>query len=967
MQTVSDRQYISIWNAVNAKNYKQAKKIIDKKLSKCSDHYLEALKLYICGKTSSLPEKLSIIAQIEELAHREPFILNPDIIDLYEEILVEILPESTEIWIKTIGELRWKYVKLSPKDEHLCLQALMACLSNDDFDHARQIVNVIEKNFSKNRNYIFWNLTIMTLFSLADGFPDEKKKLWGSLALAQIAQGTLPIRSIQTPQEILLLHRIIDLSGDLEKSKFYLDDHHLGPESPIAKGEWELWRLKLKRLNQLKIWGELFNTAISLLARARTKNADGQLSEAYFSDWLVWDSLILSADEVNDNDYMKKIRTELEAHLDPDSGIEKSWRRNASLAYVKFHFQNCIPFSNDSENIKNNSLSIETIALIKYLYEYGDTYTVYGDLRPFLEVLRPSERSKIFSILMSNVGTVDLACHDEQNKSLISIVGKISSTDLSCSSGMVRASNNLKFKYLLTCSFPEQKFYNDSRHGIIPLYEISREAMSLYKTAIKSSDHITKNLLKTDRHPIDDMALLASMCIVKISLLEKRNENEFLNNNEFSQILQAALILEFALKYSKHNFQILLLLLRLYSYLGCGSLAMRIYQRLAIKQVQLDTLSYTFFDRISTFHPHPFENFPGGVTDLRSPAEHLRKQQKFYEEVNGQISSNIRSSFHYGSYNSIFEMKEVSDRLKHSISAVSGLVEIRKISRILAPSNYLDALPKSYEDLPLLSTPKLSDNNDYLTFPSFENSRGQSFLDICNFLPPPTIDRIKSLVLRDNMRQILLMTNDTNSAKYALGRKWLERYYIQADTNTVKAVGMTRCEAIAHDVCHSLALITFISCENACWQEEDFEKCLERYNADVLNAIETQRTMVHMLKSSATPSQSTLHVLYTAHEVGSLCLAFHKHILSIENSTHKFQVKNNEKFLEVTASLLDEVEQKTHTIKKSLNEGGWIDRVLNVINDDVRETVDEGFIEEWAGLVVESWKESATGFCHLKK
>lgn len=266
-----------------------------------------------------------------------------------------------------------------------------------------------------------------------------------------------------------------------------------------------------------------------------------------------------------------------------------------------------------------------------------------------------------------------------------------------------------------------------------------------------------------------------------------------------------------------------------------------------------------------------------------------------------------------------------------------------------------------------LSTPKLSDNNDYLTFPSFENSQNQSFHDICNFLPPPTIGRIKSLILHDNIRQIFLLKDDANNAKYALGRKWLERYYIQADTNTVEIVGMTRCEAVAHDICHSLALITYASRESACWLEEDFEKCLKRYNADLLNAIETLRSMVHTLKSSAVPSQSTLHVLYTAYDVGSLCLAFHKHTLSFEGSTHKLQVKSNEKVLEVTASLLDELEQKTQIINKSLNESGWIDRVLSVINDDVRETVDEDFIEEWAGLVVESWKESAIGLSYLKK
>ncbi|KHJ30724.1 putative cytoskeleton organization protein [Erysiphe necator] len=981
MQSVSDRLYISIWNAISVKNFKQARKIIDKKLSKCPDHYLEALKLYLHGKTSSFAEKLSILAQLEELAGRDPFISNPDTIDLYEEILIETLPRSTEIWAKTIGELRWKCVKLSPSDENLCLHALMTCLSNDDLDHARQIVNVTEKKFSKNRNYVFWNITIMSLFALSDCYPNEKRNLCRSLALAQIlkiadstilssAQGTLPLRSIQTPQEILLLHKIIDLSGSLEKSIVYLEDPKLGPESPIAKGGWELWRLKLKRLSQLKMWDELFKTAISLLERARTKNAMGKLLESSFSDWLVWDSLILSAAEFTDQTYMKRIKSELEAHLDPNSGVEKCWRRNASLAYVKFNFQTCIPFSNDTGKLKDNLFSLETIALIKYLYEYGDTYTVYDDLRPFLEVLRLSERIKFTNLLTSSVEPKDSECDDEHKKSLTLMIEKILSNDFSSSSGMLRASNNLKFKYLLTCSIPERKNYKNlllEKPSLSPLKQIFGEAITLYKTAIKISNNVAHNLLKTDRHPIDDMALVASMCLVKIGLQEKRYEDEFLNNNKFSHILQAALILEFALTKSKHNFQILILLLRLYSYLGCGSLSMSIYQRLAIKQIQMDTLSYTFFDRISTFHPHPFENFPDEVTDTRSPAEHLRRQQKFYQEVTGQISANIKSSFQYGSYNSIFEMTEVSDSLKHSISAVSCLIEDRKISRLLAPSNYLEALPKNYEDIPLLSTPKLSDNNDYLTFPSFESSQSQSFHDICNFLAPPSVDRMKSLVLRDNIYQILLIHSDIKNSKYAIHRKWLERYYIQANTSTIDTDSMTRSEALAYDICHSLALITYISCESTCWLEEDFDRCLDRYNTNLLNAIESQRSLVSILKSYAIPSQITLHVLYTAYDVGNLCLEFHKYILSFQNTTHKSQIKNNEKILQEAVSLLSDVDQKAGKIRKSLNEAGWIDRVLNIFNDEVKETVNENFMEEWAGLVVESWRDSTIGLSYLKK
>ncbi|RKF82671.1 putative cytoskeleton organization protein [Golovinomyces cichoracearum] len=186
MDYLRDRQYTSVWNAVNAKNYKQAIKLIEKKLAKCPDDYLEALKTYVRGKSILVSENLKILVQIEELACREPFLSNPDAIDLYDETITEILPDSLETWAKTIGELRWKSVKLSSKNEKLCLDALKACLSKDDLDHARKIVNVMEKNFQKNRNYIFWNVTIMILFSLSDNYPDNEKKLWRSLAVAQI-------------------------------------------------------------------------------------------------------------------------------------------------------------------------------------------------------------------------------------------------------------------------------------------------------------------------------------------------------------------------------------------------------------------------------------------------------------------------------------------------------------------------------------------------------------------------------------------------------------------------------------------------------------------------------------------------------------------------------------------------------------------------------------------------------------
>ncbi|TQS36684.1 hypothetical protein Golomagni_02856 [Golovinomyces magnicellulatus] len=995
MDYLRDRQYTTVWNAVKAKNYKQAIKLIEKKLAKCPDDYLEALKIYVRGKSNLVSENIKILIQIEELACREPFLSNPDAIDLYDETMTEISYDSPEAWAKTIGELRWKSVKLSSKNEKLCLDALEACLSKNDLDHARQIVNVMEKNFQKNRSYIFWNVTIMVLFSLSENYPDNEKKLWRSLAIAQINKlaastklstgpGLFPAKSIQTPQEILLLHRILSLSETPEKSIEYLEDPHLGPESPAAKGNWEIWRLSLKWLSRSKKWPQLFETSMSLLKRARTRDKTGKFPEAQFCDWIVWSSLLLSVVETNEHkiSFYKRARAEIIAHLNPGLGIDKSWKRNASLAYVKFHFECSIPFSNDTENSFRGSISIKTIAFLKYLYEYGHTSMAFIDLRPYFESLTTTESSNLCNILAQNSNFVDHCFEGEQSNELRPILKKLSSIDvssvqafqdlyahtrskLSSSAEMTRAVNNLKLRYLSSCRIHEQKSCDSLSHEDTLLLKLAGESMMLYKTAIGTSEHVTGKLLATDRHPIDDMAILASMCFIKLGLGNENNKDNFLESNKCLRIIQATALLEYAWTYSKHNFQISLLLIRFYSFLGCGSLALRAYRRLALKQIQLDTLSYTLLDRISTFHPHPYDQLIDGMTAKNSPIDYLTKQDRLYQKITGQISSNIWLSFQHGSYNSIFEMREVSERLSRGLSAATCVIESRRISRLLVPSNDVIALPQKYVEIPLSSTLNLMDNNDYLTFPSFENSQGPTFIELCNFFPPPSFNRTRSSILCEQIHYILSLRYDSRDTEHMLGRKWLECYANKVDTNRLDMAGMTQDEAIVHEICQSLALIAHLSCEKPSSSKDEYEKSLHTYNTNLIEALEKQRSLVGGLEFSVPASQSTLHTLYTAYDVGKIIITFNSYVESYGSSANESQLEINKKIMQSVSSLISDVVNVAQSIKTGLQEGGWIDQVLDKIDDEMKTLVNEDFLEEWAGLVVESWRESASGLGYL--
>jgi len=168
------------------------------------------------------------------------------------------------------------------------------------------------------------------------------------------------------------------------------------------------------------------------------------------------------------------------------------------------------------------------------------------------------------------------------------------------------------------------------------------------------------------------------MCLIKLALASTE-DSEPLASTKVSYLLQATALLEYALTHSEPNFQMSLLLIRLYYYLGCGSMAMHAYRHLGLKQIQLDTLQYVLFDRISTFHPHPFTHTISNSPPYRTPIECLQKQQKMYRGSREHISRNIWLSYKHGSYNSMFEIKEVSDTLSRTLSAAMSVVESRKI------------------------------------------------------------------------------------------------------------------------------------------------------------------------------------------------------------------------------------------------------------------------------------------------
>jgi N-terminal acetyltransferase B complex non-catalytic subunit len=110
------------------------------------------------------------------------------------------------------------------------------------------------------------------------------------------------------------------------------------------------------------------------------------------------------------NSYKSKVRDEIEAQLSPASGIDKSWRRNASLALVQLNFDGHSCFSaTDLEKTSQSSLRVS--AIFEFLKSYGSANTAYADVKPFVENLEAGERGQLLSLLRTASDDVSLKSH----------------------------------------------------------------------------------------------------------------------------------------------------------------------------------------------------------------------------------------------------------------------------------------------------------------------------------------------------------------------------------------------------------------------------------------------------------------------------------------------------------------------------------------------------------------------------
>jgi N-terminal acetyltransferase B complex non-catalytic subunit len=176
---------------------------------------------------------------------------------------------------------------------------------------------------------------------------------------------------------------------------------------------------------------------------------------------------------------------------------------------------------------------------------------------------------------------------------------------------------------------------------------------------------------------------------------------------------------------------------------------------------------------------------------------------------------------------------------------------------------------------------------------------------------------------------------------------------------------MTQPEILAWQTYHVMALIVNEAWNQEQWLDSDFSNRLRANNKELSDVLDRILTLVENMEMLVPAYFDTLHALHIAYEVGKAVVTFINYVEHQGKLVHEAQAQFSADIAATAKYILGAVEKQCIAIRKGMDEG-WIDKVLECVSSDGSLLDDDNFMEEWAGEVVESWRESVAGLSYLK-
>ena len=194
------------------------------------------------------------------------------------------------------------------------------------------------------------------------------------------------------------------------------------------------------------------------------------------------------------------------------------------------------------------------------------------------------------------------------------------------------------------------------------LYSFATEATETYRKAVQSIDQFRY------RH-VCQLIFLAISALVKV----------WEQHDETDALLQAAFIGEMLLQNNQHIHEAKVILIHLYMRLDLATLALKHWDSLSVKEIQLDTIGHVLLTRLSITHPHKSttstarNNDPLAIT-TQALSMYIRCEQRLAE-----CEANVLNN---GQTGMILDLHQLRENLRLSVTRRILSLEQRRYARL---------------------------------------------------------------------------------------------------------------------------------------------------------------------------------------------------------------------------------------------------------------------------------------------
>ena len=491
--------------------------------------------------------------------------------------------------------------------------------------------------------------------------------------------------------------------------------------------------------------------------------------------------------------------------------------------------------------------------------------------------------------------------------------------------------------------------------------------LRLYKLSLR----LGSNLPISERRPGDDTAILAAMGFVH---LFKRGQK--------SALLRSAVVLEILLQHSKHNYDAILMIVRIYIYLGAVTQAVEHYLKLDIKHIQHQTVSWVLFTRISSIHPHTGSSrFYKSGREPFNPSKMLQAALAWAIRNEEQLRSGSTKYLDHDAYYNLIDHLKLVKASENSITKYMLIIELQRIKRLRHSDDIED-----YHPILESMTADIEDLRDRKAFPDCEPNGQARFEEYLRQGPMPgpqwLAAQLAPVILIGGLKGTLRSTASRREVIHTLEEKHTEVADVPDLTfeeSEMKYLGQN--------------LVVLLACLLSSTLPEHEEESARICSALLDRFDNSQRSMCQMVETSLDNKQSRefnitpqlgipdFHYFHGTFmlldqcailmDTMNLMIPLNKDAQCLSDAYFKSRLAG---FREASKRLNEALSREARELQKLLQGRQAFDALVTVCLGEptdelglvMRSLVDKPWMEHLARVLLESWQEGLDGIMRTK-